>query len=222
MIRLTDLSIRAGLFSLAGISLHVASREYAVLMGQTGCGKTTLLEAICGLKPVAGGRIDLDGVDVTHINPAERGIGYVPQDLALFSTMTVTEHLAFALRLRKWTDKAIAARVKELAELLGIANLLQRRPTGLSGGEQQRVALGRALSFRPRLLLLDEPLSALDDQTRQQMHRLLKTAQQHEHVTVLHVTHNADEAEQLADRLLRLEEGRVREMASGEVNKTKG
>ncbi len=211
MIRLTDVAARAGSFALTGVSLHVPGREYAVLMGRTGCGKTTLLETICGLKPIESGRIELDGVDVTHCSPGERGIGYVPQDLALFMTMTVFDHLAFALRLRHWGQASIRQRVGELAELLVIAPLLQRRPAGLSGGEQQRVALGRALSFRPRLLLLDEPLSALDDQTRRQMYSLLKLVQQHEHVTALHVTHSVEEANQLADRLFRLEEGAVRE-----------
>ncbi|MEX2215703.1 MAG: ABC transporter ATP-binding protein [Phycisphaeraceae bacterium] len=209
MIVVSSLSTRAGAFTLDDISFTVKSREYAVLMGRTGCGKTTLLEAICGLKPVARGRIELDGVDVTQKKAAERGIGYVPQDLALFSTMTVREHLALALRVRRWEKAAIEGRVAELAELLGIAHLLPRRPAGLSGGEQQRVALGRALSFRPRVLMMDEPLSALDDETRQQMYSVLKNAQRHEHVTTLHVTHNVEEAGKLADRVLKMEGGRV-------------
>ena len=103
---------------------------------------------------------------MTRLAPADRGIGYVPQDLALFQTMTVREHLAFAQRIRRWDAGRIDARVHELAELLGLTRLLNRRPSGLSGGESQRVALGRALSFQPRVLLLDEPLSALDDDTR--------------------------------------------------------
>ena len=209
MIVVSSLSIRAGAFALNDVSFTVKAREYAVLMGRTGCGKTTLLEAICGLKPIEHGWIELDGVDVTQKKAAERGIGYVPQDLALFSTLTVHDHLAFALRVRKWSAPAIGSRVEELAELLGLSHLLPRRPQGLSGGEQQRVALGRALSFRPRVLLMDEPLSALDDETRQKMYEVLKTAQRHEHVTTLHVTHNIEDANNLADRVLRLDQGKV-------------
>src|SRR5215203_3589521 len=118
-------------------------------MGRTGCGKTTLLEAICGLKPVRAGRVLLLGRDVTDLPPADRGVGYVPQDLALFPTMTVREHLGFALEVRRWDMTAAARRVEELTALLGIGHLLERKPPGLSGGEAQRVALGRALSFRP-------------------------------------------------------------------------
>jgi ABC-type sugar transport system ATPase subunit len=209
MIRVTELCVRAGGFVLDEVSLAVEPREYGVLMGRTGCGKTTLLEAICGLKRIERGRIELDGVDVSRVKPAERGIGYVPQDLALFTQMSVREHLAFALELRKWDAAARARRVGEMAELLGIGHLLDRTPAGLSGGEQQRVALGRALSFRPRVLLLDEPLSALDDATRRQMYDLLKMVQQHEHVTALHVTHNVEEANRLGDRVFRFEDGRV-------------
>ena len=129
-------------------------------MGKTGSGKTTLLEALCGFKRIVSGSIQLDGRDVTALSPADRGIGYVPQDLALFQTMTVRQHLAFAQKIRSCDRAAIDRRVAELAELLGLTRLLERRPAGLSGGESQRVALGRALSFYPRVLLLDEPLSA--------------------------------------------------------------
>jgi len=209
MIQLDSISVRAGAFALNGVSFTVESGAYGVLMGRTGCGKTTLLEAIAGLRPVSGGRVLLDGADVTGTEAAARGIGYVPQDLALFPTMTVHGHLSFALKVRGWDSQAIAARVREMAELLGIAGLLDRKPQGLSGGEQQRVALGRALSFRPRLLLLDEPLSALDEQTRRQMYDVLKRVQRHEHVTALHVTHSAEEAKALADKVMRLEDGAV-------------
>lgn len=212
MITVTNLTLRAGDFTLHDVNLAVAQGEYAVLMGRTGCGKTTLLEAICGLKPVTKGTIQLDGKDVTHTKPAERGIGYVPQDLAIFSTMTVGKQIGFALRIRKWQQDVIDGRVNELAELLDVTHLLDRTPHGLSGGEQQRVALGRALSFRPRVLCLDEPLSALDADTRDSMYTLLKTVHQHEGVTALHVTHNQDEADRLADRVFRVEDGVVREV----------
>jgi molybdate/tungstate transport system ATP-binding protein len=178
-------------------------------MGRTGAGKTTLLEALCGLKPMAGGTIHLNGRDVTRLKPAERGIGYVPQDRALFQTMTVREHLAFALVIRKADRDVTKDRVTELSRLLGIEHLLDRKPHGLSGGEAQRVALGRALSVRPGTLFLDEPLTALDDETRQEMYALLAQVRQSTGVTILHVTHNLEEARQLADRIFRLQNGKV-------------
>jgi ABC-type sugar transport system ATPase subunit len=146
MISVKDVSVRAGTFAMSNVCFEVPSGQYGVLMGKTGSGKTTLLEVICGLKPVLTGRILLDGRDVTDSQPAARGIGYVPQDGALFSTMTVCDHLGFALVVRKWRREAVRRRVEELAELLGITHLLKRRPKGLSGGERQRVALGRALA----------------------------------------------------------------------------
>ena len=209
MIAVEHLTVRVGAFALEDVSFAVPAGQYAVLMGRTGAGKTTLLEALCGLKPIAGGTIRLNERDVTRLKPAERGIGYVPQDRALFQTMTVREHLAFALLIRKAGRGIIEQRVAELARLLGIEHLLERKPPGLSGGEAQRVALGRALSVRPGILCLDEPLNALDDETLQGMQRLLADVQQSTGVTILHVTHNLDEAEQLEDRILVLRGGKV-------------
>lgn len=209
MISVNQLCIQIGNFSLNEISFDVPTGEYAVLMGKTGSGKTTLLESVCGLKAVKSGSITLMGTTVTHKKPAERGIGYVPQDGALFKTMTVHEHLAFALRLRKWKPKLIEERIKELSHLLGIDYLLKRHPHGLSGGERQRVALGRALSYRPGILCMDEPLSALDEDSREEMCDLLKTVQKHTGVTILHVTHSKTEAELLADRILVLSDNKV-------------
>lgn len=211
MISIENLSVFAGEFSLRGVCMDVPAGAYAVLMGRTGAGKTTLLEAICGLKRAVAGRIVLMGRDATHLKPAERGVAYVPQDRALFSTMTVAENLGFALIVRKRPWIEVERRVNELAELLGITHLLGRRAIGLSGGEVQRIALGRALAPRPGILLLDEPLSALDDQTRQEMHELLISIRRHTPVTTLHVTHNVTDAQRLADRVLLLENGAVRE-----------
>jgi len=193
----------------------IATGEHVALMGKTGSGKTTILEAIAGLRSVQGGRILLDGDDVTQRKAAERGVGYVPQDLALFQSMTVHEHLAFALMLRRWTRDVIRRRVEELAELLGISKLLARKPAGLSGGEAQRVALGRALTHHPPILLLDEPLSALDDETHEEMCALLQSVQRHTRITALHVTHNRAEAARLADRLLLLRNGKITEAPVG-------
>ena len=214
MIQLIDVSIRSGKFSLHDVSLHVKSGEYGILMGPTGSGKTTLLEAIAGLKPITSGRIILEGCDVTHARPAQRGIGYVPQDGALFPTMSVHDHLAFALKIRREKAKTIEKRVTELAELLGIKPLLRRSPVGLSGGERQRVALGRALSFRPETLLLDEPLSAVDEDTREEMYELLRRVQTETRVTALHVTHNTAEAQLLAHSLFLMRDGKIVKEAS--------
>jgi ABC-type sugar transport system ATPase subunit len=209
VIRISDLSIHQGAFRLDGVSLEIPTGRYGVLMGQTGCGKTSILEAVAGLRRIAGGRIYLGDRDVTHLPPGERGIGYVPQDAALFRTMTVYNHLAFALHLRRADAKEIDRQVRELAGWLGLTDLLNRRPTGLSGGEAQRVALGRALSFHPRYLLLDEPLSALDETTRDSMIDLLTGLRKEQEVTVMHVTHNSSEADRLADVRFRLAGGRL-------------
>lgn len=209
MIVVENLCVQAGQFRLRNVSFEVPTGGYAVLMGKTGSGKTTLLESIAGLKPVISGRILLDDQDVTRWKPAERNIGYVPQDGALFTTMKVHEQLAFALSIRRVARAAIRQRVKELAELLHIEHLLERTVRGLSGGERQRVALGRALSFRPNTLCLDEPLSALDDDTRQRMYVLLEQVRRQTGVTTLHVTHNIEEAVQLADYLFRVQSGSV-------------
>lgn len=212
MISVENMSICHGEFSLSEVSLSVPTGSYGVLMGKTGSGKTTILESVLGLRTISSGRILLDDQDVTWLNPAVRGIGYVPQDRALFSGMTVRDHLAFALLIRQVADKDIDERVNDLASSLEIVHLLERTPHGLSGGEQQRVALGRALSFRPRVLCLDEPLSALDSETRKQMCTLLEEISRKEHVTVLHVTHNLDEARRLADCLFSLVDGKIQQM----------
>lgn len=209
MIAVEDLSIKQGAFAMSGVSFHVPVGRYAVLMGRTGSGKTTVLEAVAGLRRVQSGRVLLSGVDVTRSRPAERNIGYVPQDGALFTSMTVRDNIGFALRLRRWPRERIEERINELAGLLGVTSLLGRMAKGLSGGEAQRVALGRALAFHPPVLLLDEPLSALDDATRREMHDLLAAVHEHAKVTVLHITHNAIDAERLADVVLRLENGKV-------------
>jgi molybdate/tungstate transport system ATP-binding protein len=215
MISVEQLEVRAGAFGLAEISFDVPTGGYAVLMGRTGAGKTTLLETLCGLKRARAGAIRLMGRDVTGLPPAGRGIGYVPQDRALFRTMTVREHLAFAPRLRRWPRAQIDERVAGLASLLGLDQLLDRKPAGLSGGEAQRVALGRALAARPGVLCLDEPLSALDDETRDEMIALLRTVRQQTGVTTLHVTHHHEEAEMLADLVLELKDGRVQPRTNG-------
>ncbi|MFH0938463.1 MAG: ATP-binding cassette domain-containing protein, partial [Planctomycetota bacterium] len=209
MIEVENLFVRASAFALSRISFQVPTRQYAVLMGKTGSGKTTLLETICGLRAQQSGRIVLNGRDITALKPRERGIGYVPQDAALFSTMTVREHLSFALVIRRWKQVEIERRVDELAEWLDLRALLNRKPAGLSGGETQRVALGRALASQPEILCLDEPLSALDEQTREDMYSVLKSVREHTHVTILHISHSIMDAQRLADLVLLLKDGCV-------------
>jgi len=204
--------MRVESFALERITFQIPTGRYGILMGPTGCGKTTILEAICGLRQVAAGSISLNGRDVTWLKPAERNIGYVPQDGALFSTMTVRDHLAFSLRIRKAAATLVEQRVADMACMLDIEHLLDRRPTGLSGGEAQRVALGRALTCRPSILCLDEPLSSLDEDMRSQMYDLLELVQQRTGVTVLHVTHSRHEAERLGHTVLRLAHGRIEHM----------
>ena len=209
MIALENVTVRAGTFSLSGISLEIPRGQYGVLMGRTACGKTTILETLCGLKPARAGRILLAGRDATSLKPAERGIGYVPQDGALFSTMTVRRHLSFALEIRNAARELMEARVAELAQLLGIEDILDRKPSGLSGGEQQRVALGRALAAQPKILCLDEPLGCLDEDTHEETCALLKRVCRQVGVTTLHVTHSMNEARRLADCIFRIEGGNV-------------
>lgn len=211
MIAIEQLHARAGAFSIRDVTLTLPQGCYGVLMGRTGSGKTTLLEAICGLRQIVSGRIRIGDRDVTRLKPGERGVGLVPQDIALFPTMTVRQHLAFALEIRRRSPEAIEARVEELSSLLGIAHLLDRGTAGLSGGEAQRVALGRALSFRPGILLLDEPLSALDEVTRDEMHALLRQVQRSTGVTTLHITHSRAEARALAQKFFFVENNTVRE-----------
>lgn len=209
MIEFDQISIRQGSFRLENISFRLPEKAYTVLMGKTGCGKTTLLEILCGLRRPHRGTVKIFGEDVASVQPGARQIGYVPQDRALFPHLTVRENLAFALRLRRWSKAAVAERVDELAGHLGVADLLDRWPDRLSGGESQRVALGRALAPRPRILCLDEPLSALDEDTRDEIVALLKDLHLSEAPAILHITHSSADARELATCRLDLADGRI-------------
>ena len=208
-IRFDNIAWQAGVFRLESVSFAIPAARYAVLMGRTGCGKTTLLEILCGLRHAHSGRVFIGERDVTNLPPGERGIGYVPQDGALFPTMTVAQNIGFALRLRHRPADEITARVRELGTHLGVAHLLDRLPQHLSGGERQRVALGRALAAKPSVLLLDEPLSALDEELRDDLATLLKNIQRELGVTALHITHSRSEATRVADVQFRFDSGRV-------------
>lgn len=206
MLEVENLSVKVGRFELADFSLTIGSGECVALMGSSGCGKTTLMESICGLRSdgVVGGRILLGGEDVTNLPAGARGIGLVPQDVALFPTMTVREQLEFGPRLHRWKRAEMKERVEGLAEDLGLEKLLDRRPQGLSGGEARRVALGRALALRPRLLCLDEALTGLDEARHEEVLLVIRRMIEREGVTALHVTHSRSEAGALADRVVEM------------------
>ena len=196
-------------FRLCDINLDIAAGEYFIVLGPTGAGKTVLLETIAGLHRPRRGRILLAGEDITHAPPERRGIGFVYQDYALFPHLSVAGNMAFGLRLRGMGRGEIERRVAAIGRLLGIEHLLHRMPETLSGGEAQRVALARALVVEPRLLLLDEPLSALDPETREALQRELGRVHRELGTTTIHVTHDFEEAVALGDKIAVLKEDRL-------------
>ena len=207
LLQVQDLRWAAGDFLLT-CSFTVYRGEYVVVLGPTGSGKTALLESICGVRPGAG-EIRVDGTDVSDSPPRKRGIGYVPQDYALFPHLSVRKNIGFALRLRRLPQQVRRNRVDRYGELLGITHLLDRGIRALSGGEKQRVALARALVTEPRLLLLDEPVSALDEENREAVCCELRKLPERTGVTVVHVCHSLEEARTVADRILLLRAGRI-------------
>lgn len=209
MIELRNVHKRLGDFAVRGVSLTIQEREYFVILGPTGAGKTVLLECIAGLHPLDQGAVFINGTDATNLPPERRHVSYVPQDYVLFPHLDVYENVAFSLRLLRWPADRIKARVQELTELLNISHLLQRAPRTLSGGEQQRTALARALAPQPTALLLDEPLSALDESTRIAIGGELKTLPERFGTTVVHVCHDFEEALRLATRIGVIYQGRL-------------
>jgi molybdate/tungstate transport system ATP-binding protein len=209
MIDLRQLQLRQEAFELGPLNLLVETREYVVVMGQTGSGKSTLLECIAGLRQPTSGKILLRLQPTFSKTCSERNLGYVPQDSAVFPTMSVAENLAFGLETRGWPRKLIQARVAELASILRLEELLNRRAVNLSGGEARRIALGRALAFRPDILLLDEPLTGLDELTHQLILSYLGALKSEYSFSALHVTHDEAEARFLADKLYILRGGQL-------------
>ncbi len=193
------LTVRAGDFLLEDLSLEVPAGAYFIVLGPTGAGKTLLLETVAGLRKPASGRILISGRDVTRTPPERRKVGFVYQDYALFPHMRVWENIAFGLRSRGKRPQEIGRMTEEVCELLGIAHLKERWPGTLSGGEAQRVALARALVTEPDLLLLDEPLSALDPGTREALQREMRQLHRRLGTTTIHVTHDFEEAYALGD-----------------------
>ena len=221
MIRTEKISFHIGSFHLQRLSINIAKGEYFILLGPPGSGKTIFLECLCGLKKISSGTIYIDEHDVTNIEPRARGIGYVPQDYALFPHLSVEQNIAFGLRVRGHDSKEIQTKITETAELLDIRQLLSRRIHGLSGGEKQRVALARALVLQPKVLLLDEPVCALDEVTRQEVCVQLLAIQRKLNLTTIHVSHNLEEAFTVADRGAILNSGILQQVGSLEelVNK---
>lgn len=215
-LQLDHLSKSLGTFSFRDISLEVNEGEYFVLLGPTGAGKTILLETIAGLHTPDSGIIYLKGRDISHLPPRKRQIGMVYQDLMLFPHLTVFENIAFGLRRQKVPFYEITHQVTEISTLFHIDSLLDRYPVTLSGGEQQRTAIARALVLKPFLLLLDEPLSALDTGTRMAMHAELRRIHQTFGTTILHITHHFEDVFALADRIAVMQEGTIEQIGKPE------
>jgi ABC-type sugar transport system ATPase subunit len=209
MLRLRDVSVSLGDFRLKEISMHVKDGEYMVLLGPTGTGKTVLLETIAGMHRIKSGSIFIHGRDATRLPPEKRNLGVVYQDYALFPHLTVRRNITFGLQLRGEPRSKISRVVEEMGDFLDIGTILDRRPGNLSGGERQRVALARALVLKPYVLLLDEPLSALDRSTRDRLRRELKRIHREIGVTILHITHDLTEAFFLADHLAVMKDGSI-------------
>ena len=200
-LQVDSLAVRLGTFRLRDITLSCNRGEYHILMGPTGSGKSSLIKSVLGLIPIGDGCIRLHGRDITHDPPERRRMGYVPQNYALFPHLNVEENIRFAFRARNISRHDADSTVAELRGVLGIERLLRRRVDSLSGGERQKVALGRALAAQPEIILLDEPFSSIDEGARRALWFELKRIIAEVGVTALHITHNLEEAYALGERL---------------------
>lgn len=194
---------------IRGISTHIKDGEFVALIGPSGCGKSTLLRMIAGLEPITSGELRFGDRVVNEESPKERNIAMVFQNYALYPHMAVRDNMGFALKQRNYNRQEINARVQEAAEMLGLVELLDRKPKALSGGQRQRVAMGRAIVRNPTVFLFDEPLSNLDAKLRGQMRTEIKELHQRLKTTTVYVTHDQVEAMTLADRVIVMNNGRV-------------
>ncbi|MEX5590743.1 ABC transporter ATP-binding protein [Pseudomonas urmiensis] len=199
------------------IDCQIQRGEFVTLLGPSGCGKSTLLRCIAGLTPVDSGQILLDGQDIVPLSPQKRGIGMVFQSYALFPNMTVEQNVAFGLRMQKTKAEESQARVREVLELVELGSFAGRYPHQLSGGQCQRVALARSLVTRPRLLLLDEPLSALDARIRKHLREQIRAIQRELGLTTIFVTHDQEEALTMSDRIFLMNQGRIVQSGDAET-----
>ncbi|MCO7516330.1 ABC transporter ATP-binding protein [Pseudomonas guariconensis] len=199
------------------IDCQIERGEFVTLLGPSGCGKSTLLRCIAGLTPVDSGQILLDGHDLVPLSPQKRGVGMVFQSYALFPNMTVEQNVAFGLRMQKIKAGESQARVREALELVELGSFAERYPHQLSGGQCQRVALARSLVTRPRLLLLDEPLSALDARIRKHLREQIRAIQRELGLTTIFVTHDQEEALTMSDRIFLMNQGRIVQSGDAET-----
>jgi molybdate/tungstate transport system ATP-binding protein len=216
MINLKNVCVAMGDFKLNSINLEIGKGEYFVILGPSGAGKTVLLEVMAGLRSLKSGEVWINGNNATQLSPEKRKIGYVPQDYVLFPFLNVYDNIAFGLREVNCPGLDVDKNVKRLVELLGISHLLKRNVRTLSGGEKQRISLARALVLSPKVLLLDEPLSNLDLQTAKYLRVELKRVHHELGVTMVHVTHNQSEAEELADQIGVLNLGKLEQVGRPE------
>jgi multiple sugar transport system ATP-binding protein len=200
--------------AVKGIDLTVKDKEFIVLVGPSGCGKSTILRMLAGLEEISGGTISIDDRVVNNVLPKDRDIAMVFQDYALYPHMTVRKNIAFGLKLRKYSHEEIEKRVGEAARILGIGELLERKPRALSGGQRQRVAVGRAIVRHPKAFLFDEPLSNLDARLRTEMRAELKRLHGRLQTTTIYVTHDQEEAMTLGDRIVVLEDGIIHQVGT--------
>lgn len=196
------------------IDLDIMEGEFLTLLGASGCGKTTLMRMIAGFETVTSGKILIDGMDVTDLAPRQRNLGMVFQQYSLFPHMTIAENVGYGLRARRMSAAEITKRVAEMLELVQLPHLAERKPPQLSGGQQQRVALARALAVRPSVLMLDEPLGALDQKLREQLQEELRRLHRETGSTFLFVTHDQEEALALSDRIAVMKDGKIAQLAS--------
>ena len=195
-----------------GIDLSIKDKEFLVLVGSSGCGKSTILRMIAGLEDISGGNIYIGDTKVNNVHPKDRDIAFVFQSYALYPHMTVYENIAFGLKMRKYDKKYIDEKVKEAAKILNLTEYLDRKPKQLSGGQRQRVALGRAIVRNPKVFLMDEPLSNLDAKLRVQMRAEIKKLHEKLQTTFIYVTHDQTEAPTMGDRIVVLDKGKIQQV----------